>query len=168
MDFRINWLAHYRAVVEAEQKRHGSLPKAYTAVSQAIEMKYETVYQHYKQKSGKVYPTVEMMVMIEKKYGNGRPPGWTTQPIDGSEAAPVLSVRTVVNQLAAALAGASDDSREAAGSLLATLAKNPGNAQTLNLLSALLSAAVPDEDLEHLSAAAKTTEMAHSGKRNSA
>src|SRR5687767_7309713 len=81
MDFRKHWLAHFRAVVDQEIAARGDAASAYKAVGAALDKNDQTIYQHYKQKSGKVYPTVEMMVSIEKKYGNGRPPGWSSLPI---------------------------------------------------------------------------------------
>jgi hypothetical protein len=82
MDFRENWLAHFVAIVNAEiQAAGGNNRDGYRAVAAKIEKDPETVYQHFNRKSGKVYPTVEMMVAIEKKYGNGRPAGWASLPV---------------------------------------------------------------------------------------
>jgi hypothetical protein len=89
MDFRKHWLAHFRAIVDKEIAARGDAASAYKAVGAALEKGDQTIYQHYKQKSGKVYPTVEMMVSIEKKYGNGRPPGWSSLPLAEINAAPL-------------------------------------------------------------------------------
>ena len=89
MDFRKHWLAHFRAIVDQEIAARGDAASAYKAVGAALEKNDQTIYQHYKQKSGKIYPTVEMMVSIEKKYGNGRPTGWSSLPIAEMNAAPL-------------------------------------------------------------------------------
>ena len=85
MDFRDNWLVHFRAAVDQEIKAaKGDVVAGRKAVAQKLEKGEQTIYQHYTQKSGKVYPTVEMMVLLEKKYGKGRPVGWASRPLDGS------------------------------------------------------------------------------------
>lgn len=81
MDFRDNWLTNFRAVVDQEIREANGDPVAgRTVVAQKLEKAEQTIYQHYGQKSGKQYPTVEMMVLLEKKYGAGRPHGWSAAP----------------------------------------------------------------------------------------
>lgn len=82
MDFRDNWFDHFRRVVDQEiANAGGSAVAGRKVVGANLEKGEQTIYQHYTQKSGKKWPTVEMMVMLEKKYGEGRAPGWSALPI---------------------------------------------------------------------------------------
>ena len=85
MDFRNNWLTHFRRIVDQEIKdAGGDVVGGRTAVALKLEKNEQTIYQHYTQKSGKVFPTVEMMAMLEKKYGAGRLAGWSALPIESA------------------------------------------------------------------------------------
>lgn len=144
MDFRENWLAHFRAAVEQEIKAaHGDDAAGYRAVAAKLEKTYATVYQHYKQKSGKVYPTVEMMVMLEKKYGAGRSVGWSSQ--NASDAMnnnashtslahlanhrPISTIPNVVKWIADGLKDADETTRKMIGEGLAGVAREPLTAE---------------------------------------
>ena len=97
MDFRDHWLAHFKEAVDTETAAAGGrVADGYKAVGLKIEKTKDTVYQHYKQKSGKVFPTVEMMVLLEKKYGNGRPVGWSSLPVGSCAAAEKVAVEPVL------------------------------------------------------------------------
>lgn len=86
MDFRDNWQQHFRAIVESEKPERGTMRQAYVAVATKICVSPETIYQYYNKKSGKQYPSRQIMQAIERKYGNGRAPGWTNLPLDGNGA----------------------------------------------------------------------------------
>lgn len=87
-DFRDNWLAHLRAVVDQSIKDHGGAVKAgRSAVAQKLELGEQTLYQILEGKSGKKYPTAETMAIFEKKFGPDLPPGWTSQPMGKAQVA---------------------------------------------------------------------------------
>lgn len=129
MDFRVNWLRNFRAVVDMEIKAAGGNAVAgRTAVAANLEKGEQTIYQHYTQKSGKVYPTVEMMVLLEKKYANGRPAGWASMDPEPSGArAPSAKVGLpeALEALSGLLVKADPATRELVSGMLSNLAKNP-------------------------------------------
>lgn len=91
MDFRDNWLAHFRALMDQEvADANGDKKAGRDAMALKLEMGEQTLYQYYEQKSGKEYPSIKPMVMVEKKYGEGRMPGWSAQELTDSH----LPVRT--------------------------------------------------------------------------
>lgn len=141
MDFRDNWLTHFKAVVDKEISDAGGSPVAgRTAVGQKLEKAEQTIYQHYAQKSGKVYPTIEMMVLLEKKYGDGLPPGWAALPPSGVASllpsAPTLAQALEV--VAASLNELPDERRELAAQHLQTLARAPDSKRALESLAQAL------------------------------
>ncbi|MES2973403.1 MAG: hypothetical protein V4757_07330 [Pseudomonadota bacterium] len=80
MDFRDNWLHVLKQIVKKEADDvNGSEKDGIAAVARNIELGYDIVYQTIHKKSGKEYPSVKMMVAVEKKYGDGRPAGWSAQ-----------------------------------------------------------------------------------------
>lgn len=128
MDFRENWLRNFRAVVDMEIARAGGNPVAgRSAVAANLEKGEQTIYQHYTQKSGKVYPTVEMMVLLEKKYAEGRPSGWASMdPVsEAPRPAPKVDLPAALEALSGVLAKADPATREVVSGMLANLAKNP-------------------------------------------
>lgn len=128
MDFRENWLRNFRAIVDMETARAGGNKVAgRTMVAQNLEKGEQTIYQHYEQKSGKVYPTVEMMVLLEKKYGDGRPGGWAALPESfPALAAQKITIEGALQAIADLLQQAEPAARDVVAGMLANLARAPG------------------------------------------
>lgn len=141
MDFRENWFAHFKREVDLEVAAHGDVVAGQTALANNIEKKRETVYQHYGQKSGKVYPTVEMMVMLEKKYARGRPVGWSSQPLaEPSQRAPVeVDVASTLAHLVDVLRAIPNEKRELVAQQLLTLARAPDSNMAMQAARDLLT-----------------------------
>lgn len=78
--FLENWQAHFMHVVdEAIMRAGGDKAMGRREVAAALEKDEQTIYQHYFRKSRKRHPSWQMMVLLEKKYGHGRPAGWAAQ-----------------------------------------------------------------------------------------
>jgi AcrR family transcriptional regulator len=89
MDFRDNWLAHFKAIVHAAiESERGDERAGYREVARRLEMNEETVYQFYKSKSGKKYPGAPTIIQLERVYGKGLPPGWASQPVGNKLTSP--------------------------------------------------------------------------------
>ena len=158
MDFREHWLAHFTAVVDAEIAAAGGRDAdGYKAVGLKLEKSKDTIYQHYKCKSGKVFPTVEMMVMLEKKYGEGRAVGWSSLPPSrplradalsaqlGDVARPSVTTEALqamdasLKDLAGRLDALSEDHRVEVADRFRTLALSPDSAKALEAFKSALS-----------------------------
>lgn len=127
MDFRENWLRHFRAAVDQEiAAAGGNVVAGRSIVAAKLEKGEQTIYQHYYQKSGKVYPTVEMMVLLEKKYANGRPPGWASMDAEpAARPAEKVEIPAALEAISGALMKADPATREVVSGMLANMAKNP-------------------------------------------
>lgn len=151
MDFRDNWLAQFRAVVDQEiRDAGGDVVAGRTAVADKVEMREQTIYQYYFQKSGKTFPSAELMVMIEKKYGDGRPSGWSAQPLPSNAIAlpqrPRQSIGDMLYGLSQQLIALDDDQQEKAVQLFTDFAKSPDSGIRLKALVSLLGGAAESEE----------------------
>lgn len=150
MDFRVNWLRNFRAVVDMEIKAAGGNAVAgRTAVAANLEKGEQTIYQHYTQKSGKVYPTVEMMVLLEKKYANGRPAGWASMDPEPNVTRPSVKVGLpeALEALSGVLVKADPATRELVSGMLSNLAKSPEiHAKVASGMLAMLGSEGADKD----------------------
>lgn len=144
MDFRDNWLKHFRAVIDKETAAAGgNVVAGREAVARKIEKKYDTVYQHHEQKSGKVYPTVEMMVMLEKHYGQGRPMGWTSldpesEPAASKPAPIALALGPAIEVLRQQLDSLTDQQCKVVEEKLLTLVRAPDSTRNSDALIQLM------------------------------
>ena len=85
-DFRDNWRDHLIKKVEEVMAETGSNEAgARRVIAANIEADEQNLYQIIKRKSGKLYPPAELMVKFEKKYGAGRPSGWSGLPAEEIE-----------------------------------------------------------------------------------
>lgn len=126
MDFRENWLRHFRAVVDMEIARAGGNAVAgRSAVAANLEKGEQTIYQHYFQKSGKVYPTVEMMVLLEKKYADGRGPGWSAMDETPVPQPVKVGLPAALEAISGLLLKADPATRDVVSGMLSNLAKTP-------------------------------------------
>jgi hypothetical protein len=146
MDFRHNWLAHFKHEVDEEVKAaHGNKVAGQTALAQKIEKSRDTVYQHYTQKSKKDFPTVEMMVALEKKYARGRPVGWSSQPLleDAPQAAGGIDIEQALEALVARLSALPSMQREVVAQRLPTLVRAPDSKTVLREVLDAIEATSP-------------------------
>lgn len=126
MDFRDNWLKNLNAVYAIELKRNdGDAVAARGAVAKAAGKGYDYIYQILEQKSKKSYPTWKIMAALEKKYGQGRPVGWTSLAPSETDQVHPTSVDQAFDVLATGLGIFENEERKLLLSAIDSYCKNP-------------------------------------------
>lgn len=126
MDFRDNWLKNLKAVYADELKRNNDdAVAARTAIAEVAGKGYDYIYQILEQKSKKSYPTWKIMAALEKKYGPGRPVGWTCLSPDEAMEVHAPSVDQAFDVLAAGLRMFENDERTLLLKAIDSFCKNP-------------------------------------------